>query len=152
MSSRPWSALQVLHPPKAGKTGSPRIITTRRRLQHSAKTRPHSAEWDSGSDYGEGGPMQQGHLKILRSGSSLHAAGPDLGDTHGQCLATPQHIPPLMNAIGAACGGLQLKRKSHTRCPSTEQAFLECVSLHCDGSFVFNIEALPSISTLHLRY
>ena len=39
----PWSAPQVLHPPKAGKTGRPWIITTRRRLQHRAKTRPHSA-------------------------------------------------------------------------------------------------------------
>ncbi len=36
----------------------------------------------------------------------LHAAGPDLGDTHGLCLATPQHIPQLMNAIGAARKGL----------------------------------------------
>jgi hypothetical protein len=98
-----------------------------------------SSEWDSGSDYGEGGPMPQGHLKILRSGSSVHAAGPDLGNTHGLCLATPQHIPPFMNAIGAACEGLQLKQKSHTRCPLTAQAFLECVSLHCDGSFVLDI-------------
>ncbi len=37
-------------------------------------------------------------------------------------------------------------------CPLTAQAFLECVSLHCDGPCVFDIEALPSISKLHLRY
>ena len=41
--SLPWRAHQVLHPPTAGKTGRPRIITTRRRLQLRAKTRHRSA-------------------------------------------------------------------------------------------------------------
>jgi hypothetical protein len=36
----PWSAPQVLHP---SKTGCPWLITTLRNLQHSVKTRPHSA-------------------------------------------------------------------------------------------------------------
>ncbi len=73
----------------------------------------------------------------------LHAAGPELGDTHGLCLATPQHIPPLMNAIRAVRKGLSLKRKSHKRCTLMAQAFLECVSLHCDGPCVFYVQALP---------
>ncbi len=55
-----------------------------------------------------------------------------------------------MNAIGAACEGPILKRKSHKRCPLTAQAFLECV--HCDGPCVFDIEALPSMSKWHLQY
>jgi hypothetical protein len=87
---------------------------------------------------------------LARLVRGLHAAGPDLGDTHGLCLATPQHIQPFMNAVGAAREGPRLKRKSHKRCRLTAQAFLECVSLHCDGPCVFDIEALPSISNIHL--
>jgi hypothetical protein len=37
--------------------------------QRKDQTLLSSSEWDSGSDYGEGGPIQQGPLKILRSGS-----------------------------------------------------------------------------------
>jgi hypothetical protein len=48
-------------------------------------------------------PVRGRSARLVRG---LHAAGPDLGDTHGLCLATPQHIPPLMNAIGAARKGL----------------------------------------------
>ncbi len=39
--------------------------------QRKDKTPFRSSEWDSGSDYGEGGLIPQGQLKILRSGSLL---------------------------------------------------------------------------------
>jgi hypothetical protein len=60
--------------------------------------------------------------RLARLVRGLHAAGPDLGNMHGLCLATPQHILPLMNAIGAAREGPLLKRKSLKRCPLTAQA------------------------------
>ncbi len=39
------------------------------RKDQSHQTPLSSSEWDSGSDFGEGGPIPQGQLKILRSGS-----------------------------------------------------------------------------------
>jgi hypothetical protein len=141
-------ALGISSPPNQHSRGS----HTARAVEDLAEREPPSSQVVCGPPtyrLRRDRPVRGRSARLVRG---LNAAGPDLGNTHGLCLATPQHIPPLMNAIGAAREGPRLKRKSHKRCLLTAQAFLECVSLHCDGPYVFDIEALPSISNLHLRY